>query len=131
MSPRERANADRRSGEDLDELRQALVEYVEAPDREASRSADQALHGAVAHATHNVYLEALSRQIRAQVSLGFQAEPYSDDLRRTALRQHAQLVEAIERRDGERAAALAREHFTLTETALRSLAERVGLGSAA
>jgi DNA-binding FadR family transcriptional regulator len=56
---------------------------------EASRAADQALHDAIARATHNPCLVGVSRQMRTRISLGFGAEPYSramtdraDDLRR-------------------------------------------------
>lgn len=120
-----RTAAERRTPEDLDEIRLALADYVGAPDREASRAADQALHSAIARATHNEYLVSLSSQIRAQVSLGFQAEPYSDEIRRTAVVQHTRLVETIAAGDPDTAAALATDHFSLTETALRELVARV------
>lgn len=119
------AAAERRTADDITAIERALAEYVEAPDREASRAADQALHAAVARATHNVHLESLSRQIRAQVSLGFEAEPFSAEIRARAVAQHGQLVVAIRSGDPDRAAAVAGRHFALTETALRALLERV------
>ena len=73
----------------------------------------------------NVHLESLSRQIRAQVSLGFEAEPFSAEIRARAVAQHGRLVTAIRDGDAEAAAAVARSHFALTETALRRLLERV------
>jgi DNA-binding FadR family transcriptional regulator len=104
----------------------AAQAYVDAgDDREASRAGDQALHTAIAGATQNPYLAALSRQIRAQVSLGFQAEPYSKEIRATAIDQHWGLVEAVLARREDMAAQLAAEHFSLTEDALRRLLERV------
>lgn len=121
-----RTATERRTAEDLDQIRRALADYVDAPDREASRAGDQALHATIARATHNEYLASISGQIRAELSLGFQAEPFSDEIRRTAVVQHILLVEAIEAGDPTAAAALAAEHFSLTETALRELVERVG-----
>ena len=94
-------------------------------DRERSRAADQALHLAIATATGNRYLIDLSQQIRARVSLGFQAEPYSLAIRETAKVQHADLVEAIVERRAQDAAEIALVHFSLTETALRDLLGRV------
>jgi DNA-binding FadR family transcriptional regulator len=120
-----RTATERRTPEDLAEIRRALTDYVEAEDREASRAADQDLHTAIARATHNEYLVSISGQIRAELSLGFQAEPYSDAIRRTAIVQHTRLVETIEAGDPAAAAAIAAEHFSLTETALRELVERV------
>jgi GntR family transcriptional regulator, transcriptional repressor for pyruvate dehydrogenase complex len=73
-----RTAADRYETEDEPRIREALAEYLAAEnDREASRAADQALHTAIAQATQNPYLARLSMQLRAEVSLGFQAEPFS------------------------------------------------------
>lgn len=124
-----RTTAERRTTEDLDRIVGACDAYDAAPDREASRAADAALHAAIADATHNSYLAALSRQIRAQVSLGFGAEPYTDAIRRQAIVDHRALVEAIAAQDAEGAAAIAGEHFLLTEGALRRLASRVEVAS--
>ncbi|HEY1367261.1 MAG TPA: FCD domain-containing protein [Gaiellaceae bacterium] len=109
---------------DLQRIEAARDAYDQAADRDASRAADAALHAAVADATQNPYLANLSRRIREQVSLGFSSEPYSADIRRTAIGQHRALVEAIAARDADEAAAIAAEHFQLTERALRSLVER-------
>jgi DNA-binding FadR family transcriptional regulator len=125
-----RTATERRTAADLEQIRLALADYVNAEDREASRAADQALHTAIARATHNDYLASISGQIRAGISLGFQAEPYSDEIRRTAVVQHTRLVEAIAAGDPATAGALAAEHFSLTETALRELVERVTPGPA-
>jgi DNA-binding FadR family transcriptional regulator len=120
-----RTAAARHDSRDVEAIRDAQHGYAEAgSEREASRAADQALHTAIASAGHNAYLAGLSRQIRAQVSLGFGAEPYSADIRRRAIAQHAELVEAIADRDGDAAARLAAIHFGLTEDALRDLLRR-------
>jgi GntR family transcriptional repressor for pyruvate dehydrogenase complex len=120
-----RVAAQRHEAADAEAIRAALAAYVSAgDDREASRAADQALHSAIAAATRNPYLARLSRHIRAQVSLGFQAEPYSRDIRRRAIDQHRTLVEAVLARRAARAATVAAEHFSLTESALRDLLAR-------
>jgi DNA-binding FadR family transcriptional regulator len=122
--------AERYAPEHEHSIRAANQAYLDADDdREASRAADQALHLAVATATRNRYLVDLSQQIRARVSLGFQAEPYSLAIRETAKVQHSQLVEAILERRAADAAEIARTHFSLTETALRELLDRVAEGA--
>jgi GntR family transcriptional regulator, transcriptional repressor for pyruvate dehydrogenase complex len=119
------AAAERWEEDDGPNMTAALDAYIAAEnDREASRAADQALHTAVARATQNPYLARLSMQLRAQVSLGFQAEPFSARLRERAIEQHAALVAAVLERRGDDAAAIAREHFGLTEGALRELIDR-------
>jgi GntR family transcriptional repressor for pyruvate dehydrogenase complex len=119
----------RHDEQDAARLRTVEAAYRDAPDREASRVADQALHAAVAHATHSPALEAFSGSLRSQVSLGFQAEPYSAELRLRALQQHEALVAAILRRDEQGAGEIAEEHFALTADAMRELHERVERGS--
>ena len=94
-------------------------------DREASRVADRELHAAIARATKNPLLGNLSRQLRAQISLGFEAEPYSAAIRQTAIEQHDELVRAVVKRRPEDAARLAAVHFSLTEDAIRKLLGRV------
>jgi GntR family transcriptional regulator, transcriptional repressor for pyruvate dehydrogenase complex len=124
-----RKAASRHDAGDAAALGRVLEGYRAAADREASRVADQALHAAVARATHNPSLERFSAELRTRVSLGFQAEPYSAELRRRALEQHAALVGAVLERDGEAAAEAAAVHFSLTEDALRSLRDRVRDGA--
>jgi GntR family transcriptional repressor for pyruvate dehydrogenase complex len=116
----------RHTEEEAEEIVAANDAYVRAgDDREASRAADQTLHTVIATATHNPYLVSLSLQLRARVSLGFQAEPYSRAIRETAIGQHARLVTAILDRNPQTAALEAHDHFALTEDALRALYRRV------
>ncbi|MER6628045.1 FadR/GntR family transcriptional regulator [Streptomyces sp. NPDC000987] len=119
--------ARRRTDDDVAAISGALEDYRAAgDDREASRAADEAFHLAVARATHNVYLVKLSQRLRQAVNLGFRSEPYSPELRRTALRQHASLAEAINDGRAAEAGAVAAEHFTLTtESTLRNLVARI------
>jgi GntR family transcriptional regulator, transcriptional repressor for pyruvate dehydrogenase complex len=122
-----RTAAERADPGDAAAIGEALERYRSAgPDREASRAADEALHLAIARATHNDHLVAISRRVRADVSLGFSAEPYSATIRERALHEHADLAAAVLRHDAETAARLAGEHFRITETVLRDLIERVG-----
>jgi GntR family transcriptional repressor for pyruvate dehydrogenase complex len=117
--------AERHGADDAEAITAANQAYLDADDdREASRAADQALHLAVARATGNRYLVDLSQQIRARVSLGFQAEPYSRAIREVAKRQHSELVAAVLERRADDAGSIARTHFSLTETALRELLRR-------
>jgi len=124
-----RTAAARAEAPDRDAIGAALQRYQEAgPDREASRAADEALHLAVARASHNAYLAAISRRVRTEISLGFSSEPYSATIRNRALGEHAELAEAVMTGNAERAAAIAASHFTLTETALRELVRRAQAG---
>jgi GntR family transcriptional repressor for pyruvate dehydrogenase complex len=120
-----RTAAERRDQTDLTRINEAVRAYANAADREASRAADAAIHTAIADATHNPYLANLSRQIRTHVSLGFQAEPYTEAIRDKAIVQHGQLAASIVRGDPDAATRVAMEHFLLTENALRDLARRV------
>jgi DNA-binding FadR family transcriptional regulator len=120
-----RTAAGRRDDDDVVRIVAACDAYDAAPDREASRAADAALHAAIADATKNGHLAALSRQIRVQVSLGFSSEPYTPAIRERAIADHRGLVEAVADRDAPAAEEIAREHFLLTEDALRRLARKV------
>ena len=120
-----RTAAQRRSDKDIAAIRQAVAEYSTATDRDSSHLADHALHLAIAKATHNDRLVELSASIRREVSLGFDAEPYSPQVRQLAIKQHPTLADAVIAGDADRAAALAAEHFSLTEDMLRELHARI------
>ncbi len=122
-----RTAAGRRDDQDVMAIRQAVDSYANAPTREASKLADHALHQAIAAATHNRRLVELSARIRREVSLGFDAEPYSPEVRHRALRQHPELAEAVIAARPDRAAQVAAEHFSLTEKMLTELHARIGL----
>jgi DNA-binding FadR family transcriptional regulator len=124
-----RAAAERRDDRDIALIRRAVHDYAHATDRESSRLADHALHQSIARATHNGRLVDLSAQIRREVSLGFDAEPYSPAVRRRALHQHPALAEAVIAGSSARSAQLAAEHFSLTEDMLRELHARIRLRS--
>ncbi len=120
-----RTAAQRRTRADVRRIREALTMYRSAPDREASRRADELLHRAVGEATHNPVLVGLSTQIRSRVSLNLGAEPYTTQVRQKAAHQHEELAGAIADGDLDRAAAIAAEHFVLTEKLIRDLVRRV------
>jgi DNA-binding FadR family transcriptional regulator len=122
-----RTAAQRRSPADIDTIRRAVDEYAHASGRDASRLADHALHQAIARATHNSRLVDLSARIRREVGLGFDAEPYTPEMRHRALRQHPTLGEAVIAGDASRAAKLAASHFSLTEDMLTELHARLHL----
>jgi len=124
-----RTAAERRTGDDIAAIRAAVVAYAHAPDRDASRLADAGLHRAIAQAAHNTRLAELSGRIRREVSLGFDAEPYSPEVRRRALHQHPELAEAVIAGDPALAAGLAARHFSLTEDLLRELHARIRVRS--
>jgi GntR family transcriptional repressor for pyruvate dehydrogenase complex len=84
------------------------------------------MHAAVAQATHNMYFVSLDRQLRAQLSLGTDALPYSQPIRLRAVREHLAIADAIERGEAALAARLTRRHFVeLVERPLRDLHLRV------
>jgi GntR family transcriptional repressor for pyruvate dehydrogenase complex len=121
-----RTAAERLEDEHVADIEAARDRYRDAgSDREASRVADRELHAAIARATKNPLLGNLSRQLRAQISLGFEAEPYSTAIRQRAIEQHDELVRAVVERRPEDAARLAAIHFSLTEDAIRKLLGRV------
>ena len=123
-----RTAAHRRTDTDAKAIQAALAGYERAGlDRDSSRRADLALHGAIADATHNHYLLDLSLKIRHDISFGFEAAPYSPEARRRAQHQHPALALAVIEGDPARAAALAAEHFSLTEAMLRELNARVSV----
>ena len=122
-----RTAAERRSDADVDAIRRAVDGHANATGRDASRLADHALHQAIARATHNSRLVELSARIRREVGMGFDAEPYTPDMRRRALRQHPTLAEAVIVGNPARAARLAARHFSLTEDMLTELQARLHL----
>lgn len=122
------AAAERRTPQDCEAIATALQAYVDALDHDSSRRADESLHRAIAEASHNKVLLALSLQLRAKVSLNLGAEPYSDEVRRMAIEQHQQLAQAVIDGRALDAAAVAAVHFTLSEDLIRDLVRRADEG---
>ncbi len=109
-----RTAATRHTSADAKAMRTALASYRNAETAAQSREADRALHAAVASAARNPHLSKLEHDLVSQANLGFTTEPYSEELHRTAMHQHTQLVDAITTGDAELAAELAGAHFQLT-----------------
>ena len=119
-----RTAALRHSPADLRAITAALQAYLAAPDHDASRRADGSLHLAIATATQNPILVGISVDLRTKISLNLGAEPYTDEVRRIAMRQHQDLVAAVTEGRADEAARIAAVHFTLSETLIRALVER-------
>ena len=120
-----RTAAQRITPDDEERIRLAVQAYSNAgTDRDASRLADLEVHQSIVAATHNSQLAELSMRLQHAVGLGFHGEPFSEDARRRAVDQHAELADAVLGRRPEDAARLAREHFALTEELLQALHER-------
>jgi GntR family transcriptional regulator, transcriptional repressor for pyruvate dehydrogenase complex len=120
-----RTAAQRILPENEERIRLAVQAYADAgTDRNASRLADLELHQSIAAATHNAQLAELSLRLQHEVGLGFYGEPFSEDVRRRAVEQHAVLAAAVLEGRPEDAARLARHHFALTEELLNALHER-------
>jgi GntR family transcriptional regulator, transcriptional repressor for pyruvate dehydrogenase complex len=109
-----RTAARRHTAADDRAMHAALAQYRSARTAAQSREADRALHDAVATAARNPHLTQLAHSLVSQVNLGFTTEPYSDDLHRTAMEQHTELVEAITAGEADLAAELAGKHFQMT-----------------
>jgi GntR family transcriptional regulator, transcriptional repressor for pyruvate dehydrogenase complex len=119
-----RTAAARRTDIDLLAIKSALAAYLAAPDHDASRKADTDLHLSVAQATHNPILVRLSVDLRTKITLNLGAEPYTDAVRRTAIKHHQELVVAIAEKRGDDAAAVASVHFKLSEDLMRQLVDK-------
>jgi GntR family transcriptional repressor for pyruvate dehydrogenase complex len=119
-----RTAAERCTPEDTAAIHAALHAYLEAPDHDASRRADYALHHAIAAATRNPILVEMSVDLRARIGLGLGAEPYTDEVRLKAVEQHQELVVAVTEGHADEAARLAADHFTLSEGLIRRLVQR-------
>lgn len=119
-----RTAAARRDARDIKAMAAALKAYLDAPDHDASRRADSALHLAIAEATHNPILVKMSVDLRARITLNLGAEPYTDEARRIAIGQHQELVAAVSEGRGDDAAEIAARHFVLSENLMRQLVAR-------
>ena len=121
-----RTAAQRIVAADVPRVMAAVHGYEQAgAERESSGTADLEVHQSIAAAAHNPQLTALSLRMRREVSFGFDAEPYTPEVRATAIRQHAALAAAVIEGEPERAAELAAQHFRLTEQTLRDLHARI------
>jgi GntR family transcriptional regulator, transcriptional repressor for pyruvate dehydrogenase complex len=103
------------SDEELAAMDVALADMEVALDRgyEEFSRADVAFHDIVARASRNILIQVCSDVVRGVV-LGLISQKIADapdrrELMATSLRHHADVLDAVRRRDGPRAARLARE----------------------
>jgi GntR family transcriptional regulator, transcriptional repressor for pyruvate dehydrogenase complex len=114
--------AERRTKSEATSIRRLADDYLASGiSREPSQRADQALHDAIAAATHNPFWRKLSLELRYEVNQGLGTEPFSPKLRQRGEEQHPVLAEAVAKGDAERAARLAASHFELNSVAIREL----------
>lgn len=117
-----RVAAERRTKTEACDIRRLADTYVASgTGRESSQQADQALHEAIATATHNPFWRQLSTELRYQVNQGLGTEPFSAELRRRGEEQHPLLADAVAAGDAERAGRLAASHFDLNTAVVREL----------
>lgn len=117
-----RRAAEHRTPEDLD----GLASVVERSRRAAARDDGSALtllsaefYAALRIAAHNSVLEALAAGLAKRARFYFAT--VADELGRDWVHTHEHLLEAVERRDGDEAARLSREHIEETGHAVRTL----------
>ncbi len=122
--------AKRASEEDRQMIREAyerLLHYQAQGQDELSADADAAFHLAIAEASHNVVLIQMMRNVfkllRYNVALG-RRKLYADQQRFDQLNlQHAEVLEAIERRDPEAASRAVRQHLDFVIQEVREIDE--------
>ncbi|HZM74600.1 MAG TPA: FCD domain-containing protein [Candidatus Limnocylindrales bacterium] len=121
-----RVAAQRRDDNDIAALKAAVAAYDDAADREAMRTADNAIHAAIAVATHNPYYTSLDSQLRAQLTFGTGSLPFDHEIRKRALDDHDHLAQLIVEGDAAGAGEVALHHFVdLVEEPMLRLRERV------
>ncbi|WP_242907007.1 FadR/GntR family transcriptional regulator [Actinomadura terrae] len=108
-----RTAAERAGAADHAALARALAAWDAAATTAQARERDAGLHHAVARATHNGRLVQLHERLASELALGVPSGP--DD---TARAHHHALVAAIARADGDGAARVATEHFTVADATL-------------
>ncbi|WP_037346200.1 FadR/GntR family transcriptional regulator [Sciscionella sediminilitoris] len=119
-----RTAAERCGADEATDIRTALAAYESASEPAEVRSTSAGLHEAIARAAHNEPLAVYSRQLLQEITAGFPIEPYSGNLTERSLAEHRALAEAVLAGEAERAARIAREHFTITGENLRAILER-------
>ena len=113
-----RAAAERRTDEQLATMREELDRLRKAKTDDAYHRADIAVHRTVMIASGNKLalvildsLESLLREVRVVATMARRARAESLDI---AIAQHVEIVDAIEARNGDKAARLMEEHLAAT-----------------
>lgn len=123
-----RTAAERRTTRQAAELSVLLEAFAGSAGPEQEHAGDAALHGAVIAATNNPQMAQLSRDLLARVTLGLPIEPYDKRVFRRALKEHAELVQAIIEGRVDDAGHAARRHFSMSTRTLRAVISRGSAG---
>lgn len=121
-----RAAAERRTADDVSQLRAALADFRSVDGMIEARALDRRLHGLVTATARNPHLTSLSAHLTAAATLGFGAEPYAPEFLGRARAEHEELVGHITRGDADAAGRSAQAHFSLTLESMRSSLRRAG-----
>lgn len=128
-----RAAAERRTDEQLKDIRAAFELYRQAATLHEEQVADSAFHRAILVATNNPQLYQLSRTLLARSSLAFPFEPWGTDQGPDradfleALADHEAILDALSAGDVELTGSLSRQHFGITVETFRAVVDRVQL----
>lgn len=117
--------AARATPQQLDEVRSAMQDMIEAPDAESYVRADCAFHSAIGRAAGNPALAALldnlaGTTIRARIKRAVSEERATDE----SVGEHRRILEALDTRDPELARAASASHVASVEHWLRELLAR-------
>lgn len=115
-----RAATERRSAEDVAQLRAALEEFRRAEGMAEARRLDRRLHGLVCEAAKNPLFTQLSARLTAEVTLGLGSEPYQEEFFERALAEHEELIGHVVRGETEAAGRTAQSHFAMTLEAMHA-----------
>lgn len=121
-----RAAAERRTADDVSQLRAALADFRAVDTMIEARAVDRRLHGLVTATARNPHLTSLSAHLTAAVTLGFGAEPYEPEFLAQARAEHEDLVGHIVRGAADAAGRSAQGHFSLTLESMRSSLRKAG-----
>ncbi|GAB3489954.1 FadR/GntR family transcriptional regulator [Flexivirga lutea] len=121
-----RAAAERCTADDKARLAQALEDFRGAGSMIEARTIDRRLHGLITAAARNPHLTSLGAHLTAAATLGFGAEPYTQEFYDDALTQHIELVGHVIDGAADAANRSAQAHFALTLETMRASLRRVG-----
>lgn len=119
-----RAAAERRTADDVAQLESTLQEFRRATGMVEARRLDRRLHGLICAAARNRHLTSLSAHLTVTATLGFGAEPYSEEFFAQALAEHEELVGHVVRGEADAAGRDAQAHFSLTLETMQAGLER-------
>ena len=121
-----RLAAEHGNGDGRRSIAAAAEAVAVAPDDAAFMAADTAFHLELARAGGNAFALAAVEDVRLALNDAFAALPESRRWHERSLAEHADLVAAVEARDGDAAEAAARTHAASTERGVRSLLRALG-----